>query len=602
MAAPFTGFPIPSEEITDLPLMSASDLSAESDYLLIRDSSDNADKKILASDLAFAATPDAIRMVGTFADLATTAALPGQIVETKGHTISGVGGQKFQDMPGSIVNNNGSQINNTVTAGRHWKAIYPKKNPYQFGFVDGGSDASVAINSCAAVYGEAYLDPGKTYNIQYAVTAKRLICEGGRATLNCTSPTSDNKFGTNNGAIVISGSVGSPLEGVEVKNVNVNCNRLKYPNDSAYIKGQIFYKLKNFERSGCDVIGCSSYAFWDWDTIGQTDYCSGTTTDCNAIDASVSFEQVNTGHVVYNNCYAYRSTAVIPSLTVEYQYHPYGGTDKMSVVYNNCIGVADGYVPSIFAPLLACKNITANDCKFINNSILASQVSAAVFLSNSNGNYDNLTFNNCILKSVNSAAVYLDRGQLGSNNARFKFFQCDIDGETVGVQFNGPGGIYSFVDCDVTGSTSGSSTPFSYYNNGSPTRIQVRSGSASAIGSAAVNASNLDPTVFMGTFFVPAGFQNPQIRQQKYGTATLINNTDHAYINVKFPFGVLDRDKVVILATVDAQGAAGGPSASYATPISWNSLEAIPGADDFRIYTNVSFATRKLNYLITEYV
>lgn len=515
------------------------------------------------------------------------------------HAGEGVGGGPVRALAGSPTVDNGD-IFASLTPGIYYKRQDPKKTPYDFGYLDGDVDVSVAANACTFAYGECYFDAGKTYNSQYAINAKKLWCNGGVATINATSPTANDRFGSNNSVVVASGALNNPLEGVDVRNLIIDCNQLKYANNAAYLKGTIFYRLKNFYQSGCTVIGCGSYAFWDWDDVGGTTYCSGTRDDCWAIDAAVSFEQVNVRGVTLNNCHAYRSAATLP-YALECQFHPYGGSD-MQVVYNNCTGIADGPCPTIFLALLECKNVTANDCRFINNWVESGQVAAAIFLSNTDGNYNNFKFKNCYLYSQNSAAIFLDKGQFGSASALFKFIQCEIRGETVGVQFNGVGGIYSFIDCETLGTTAGGSTPFAYFNNATSTRIRVRDGSASAVGSAALSASNLDPSVFSGTVLAPAGFENPAIRQQKRGSTVFINGTTYAYINVNFPFGVIDRSKVVILGSVDAGGADGPTSAGYATPISWNSLETIPGADDFRIYAPTGFAGRTLNWLITEYV
>jgi hypothetical protein len=63
-------------------------------------------------------------VVETFADLASTpATTAGMIVYTKQHTSGGIGGGYFQDTAGTITNDDVTIINNSVTAGRHWKRI-----------------------------------------------------------------------------------------------------------------------------------------------------------------------------------------------------------------------------------------------------------------------------------------------------------------------------------------------------------------------------------------------------------------------------------------------------------------------------------------------
>lgn len=564
MAADFETLPIQSKTIPELAELSSGDV-ADVDLLIVHDSSTAAERKFSFASLKNYLT---LFFVGLFTrNVASISALSavvnvsaGRVANVSGYYSGspGIGGGKFIELVGGATPDGGSIIA-SATAGRYWLRQKPEKTPYEFGYLDGDDDVSVAVNACTIAYGECYLDAGKTYNSQYAINAKKLWCSGGVATINATSPTANDRFGSNNAVVVASGALGNPLEGVDVRNIIINCNQLRYANNSTYIKGTIFYRLKNFYQSGCTVIGCGSYAYWDWDDIGGTTYCSGTRDDCWAIDAGVSFEQVNVRGVTLNNCHAYRSTATLAYQgNVECQFHAYGGAD-MQVVYNNCTGVADGYVPAIFLALLECKNITANDCQFINNAVLSGQVSAAVYFSNDNGNYDNFTFTNCVLKSVNSVAVFLDRGALGSTSARFKFTGCRINGETVGVQFNNTGSVYSFTDCETTGATVSASTPFAYYNNGASNIIQITRGSATATGSTAVSATNLDSSVFVSTVLTPAGQQLPVIRQRVVSQVVLsVGDTTYARGSLNFPNAVLgwtspggDTSKVVVNAYIN---------------------------------------------------
>ena len=65
-----------------------------------------------------------VAVVNTIADLAVTAApVAGMVVDIKQHTSGGLGGGRFQDKVGTITNDGGTLINNSVTAGRHWKRI-----------------------------------------------------------------------------------------------------------------------------------------------------------------------------------------------------------------------------------------------------------------------------------------------------------------------------------------------------------------------------------------------------------------------------------------------------------------------------------------------
>lgn len=90
-----------------------------------------------------------IPTVETFADLATTpATTAGMIVYVKQHTSGGVGGGYFQDTAGTITNNGGTLINNTVTAGRHWRRInYSHLTVDMFGADPSGiADSTASFN------------------------------------------------------------------------------------------------------------------------------------------------------------------------------------------------------------------------------------------------------------------------------------------------------------------------------------------------------------------------------------------------------------------------------------------------------------------------
>lgn len=76
-------------------------------------------------------------IVETFSALATTAApTAGMVVYIKQHTSGGVGGGFFQDTAGTITNDGGMLINNTITSGRHWRRVnYTSITPDFFGAI-----------------------------------------------------------------------------------------------------------------------------------------------------------------------------------------------------------------------------------------------------------------------------------------------------------------------------------------------------------------------------------------------------------------------------------------------------------------------------------
>ena len=106
--------------------------------------------------------------VETFSALATTAATTaGMVVYVKQHTSGGLGGGHFQDMSGTVTNDGGTLINNTVTAGRHWKRInYPELFVEDFGAIgNGATDDSAAFLAMAAATGGSIRFRVKAYLI-----------------------------------------------------------------------------------------------------------------------------------------------------------------------------------------------------------------------------------------------------------------------------------------------------------------------------------------------------------------------------------------------------------------------------------------------------
>src|SRR6187402_1195962 len=87
----------------------------------------------------------------TFASFATKRVKLGQVVTLKGHTVLNVGGGNFIGVASGTPDTGSCSA--TATAGIFVVRQNPKKNPYEFGFLDGGVDVSVAANACATVYG-----------------------------------------------------------------------------------------------------------------------------------------------------------------------------------------------------------------------------------------------------------------------------------------------------------------------------------------------------------------------------------------------------------------------------------------------------------------
>lgn len=520
----------------------------------------------------------------------------------------GVGGGFFIQKLGAPVADLGKIIA-SVSPGYYWERQHPRKTPYEFGFIDGGADVSVAVNACTVAYGACYLDPGKTYNLQYQIKPLLFHCIGGGAVLNCTSPTGNNRFGSLNAAVYPLGGVGSPLEGVDIRNIHINCNKLIGVTGSTGIKGYLFQRLKNFKQAGCIVTNCASYGFWDYDTATTgTTYCSGIRDNCGAIDCAVSFEQVNVRGVTLNNCVAYTS-AGLTGMTVEAQFHFYGGAD-MQLTYNNCRGIADGPCPVICLVLLEAKNVNINDCTFINNYNLGSgNITAAVYAEGTGGNYDNINFKNCILTSTYSAAVYVQPGLAGAATHKWTFTGCRITGIQIGVQFNGTGGRYIFDNCETSASAPNPIQPFAYYNNASNPVVQIRNGWATASGPAVgAAASNLDASSFLGTIQSPAGTVLPSVRQRLVGIGTVISDGAYAYSNIPFPSAVLgwtslsaNTTKLGVEIVID-YGLSGAPDLPTAAGAAYPVSVAMVDNQTVRIiFSNTAAATKKFRYVLTEY-
>lgn len=106
--------------------------------------------------------------VETFAALATTpATTAGMTVYLKQHTSGGLGGGHFMDMAGTITNDGGTLINNTVTSGRHWARInIDYINPEMFGVIGNGSnDDTSSWQLCATSQRSIIGTLGATYKL-----------------------------------------------------------------------------------------------------------------------------------------------------------------------------------------------------------------------------------------------------------------------------------------------------------------------------------------------------------------------------------------------------------------------------------------------------
>jgi len=89
-----------------------------------------------------------VQTVETFAALATTPApTAGMVVYLKQHTSGGIGGRHFKDTAGTITGYGGVAINNTVTAGRHWKQVESCVDVADFGATFAGDDTLAVQNA-----------------------------------------------------------------------------------------------------------------------------------------------------------------------------------------------------------------------------------------------------------------------------------------------------------------------------------------------------------------------------------------------------------------------------------------------------------------------
>lgn len=545
--------------------------------------------------------------VQTLNELRSMPAVAGMSVTVKGHTSFGIGGGNFDTFNGTVVDDNGDKIP-SITPNVYFKRRNPKKDLYEFGYLDGAANASVAINSCTLAYGECNLDAGKTYNIQYEIKPLTLQCQGGVATLNCTSPTSNTRFGSLNAAVYALGGVGAPLSGVKVINVNINCNKLIGVTGSVGLKGYLFQRCKNFFQAGCTVTNCASYGFWDYDTSATgTTYCSGTRNDCNAIDCAVSFEQVNVRGVTLNNCNAYTSVT-LSGYSVEAQFHFYGGSD-MQITYNNCRGIADGPCPVIVLALLESKNININDCIFINNYNLGpGNITAAFYADNASGNFDNINFKNTKLISTYSTAVYVLPGSVGTTTNKWTFQGCVITGIQIGVQFAGTGGRYIFDDCDISASAPNPIVPFAMYNNATNPIVQIRNGFVTATGPAvSANATNLTADSFLGVLQTPAGAVLPTIRQQVVGKGVVVTGGTFGSFDIVMTSAVTgwtsssnNTTKLSVVCSVD-YGISLAADGTAAAGMAYMFSHVLQTNQIVRVVLPVAAVGKTIRYLATEY-
>lgn len=172
-------------------------------------------------------------VVETFADLATTpATTAGMIVYTKQHTSGGLGGKLFQDTAGTVTNNGVTLINNTVTAGRHWKAIgYDNLSPLDFGAIgDGVNDDTAAIQAWFD-FGIGGKSPRKTYKTTNTafITSDNVIYDFGGSTIN-------NQAGSMYAVVMVTDDI---VGNTEADLINV-MNTLHYGNE---IKNSIVKNL-----------------------------------------------------------------------------------------------------------------------------------------------------------------------------------------------------------------------------------------------------------------------------------------------------------------------------------------------------------------------
>lgn len=179
---------------------------------------------------------DRVQIIDTFAALATTAAATsGVVVYIKQHTSGGLGGGYFQDTAGTITNNGGTLINNTVTAGRHWKRInYTNLSPVMFGaMMDDINDDTSAANACALALlklggGVVYFEPqGRSYIAGKIYLCSDLLFDLNGSVLRGTGNASGSIFetATFNGSSVVS-NIGSAPETQLVKRAGVQNGKI----------------------------------------------------------------------------------------------------------------------------------------------------------------------------------------------------------------------------------------------------------------------------------------------------------------------------------------------------------------------------------------
>lgn len=133
-----------------------------------------------------AITPTVESWVNTFADLGNTAATV-DIVQTKGHTVAGIGSVKFLKTAGSVTSDGGTQIN-SLTPGYYWKALVKRYVTLDMfgcilnGIADDTLSFQLAVNS-----GYPIRHDHGTARITSPITSTSDLIITGKGTINASS-------------------------------------------------------------------------------------------------------------------------------------------------------------------------------------------------------------------------------------------------------------------------------------------------------------------------------------------------------------------------------------------------------------------------------
>lgn len=265
-----------------------------------------------------------ITFINTFVDLGVTpSSSSGVIVYLKEHTSGGVGGDYFQDFSGTIVNDGGTQINNTASPGRHWKRIsYSRVNPEMFGAgpaISVSDDAPVR----AALLHAMPCDLSRIYSI-----ASVIALAEGKIVIGINKKTTGLFAQAGFSIPAAASSMLSVFSYCNLQNFRVDANNQNGGAAKRLNSVSIDGSAKYFHISDVDVYNCTGYGHVTFGSESNPQVV-GYYESCFAYNCQVSFEQIGALDVTLVKCVAEGVSGRALEL-----FHPYAGSKN--VTYISC--------------------------------------------------------------------------------------------------------------------------------------------------------------------------------------------------------------------------------------------------------------------------